>query len=231
MRSTRIIDLSFRIENGMTTFPTYWHPPVEITILGRHGSENRETRRIVLGSHTGTHCDAPRHFIPDGMTLDRLSLEVLVGPAFVADMSNVPPFKEVGIDLLEHLIGDNSIERLILRYDWSKNWGKQNYYTDHPYIAEEAASWLIDRGIRLLAMDTPTPDNPKNGRGAEKDSPVHKLLLEKNVILVEYLCNLKSLTQKNIELIVLPLKIYEGDGAPARCIAIEREHGDTTCEA
>lgn len=222
MGSARIIDLSFSIENGMTTFPTYWHPSVEITVLGHHTSENRETRKIVLGSHTGTHCDAPRHFIPGGMTLDRLPLEVLVGPAFVVDMSNIPPFKEVGVDLFEELIGDRAVERLILRFDWSENWGEQNYYNDHPYISEKAATWLVNRGIKLLAMDTPTPDDPRNGRGSEKDSPVHKLLLENNIVLVEYLCNLKKLTQKNVELIVLPLKIYEGDGAPARCIAIER---------
>ena len=222
MGSSRIIDLSFSIENGMTTFPACWHPSVEITVLGHHSSENRETRKIVLGSHTGTHCDAPRHFIPGGMTVDSLPLEIFIGPAFVADMSNVPPFKEVGLDLFEKLIGDRTIERLILRFDWSENWGKQNYYTDHPYISEEAALWIINRGIKLLAMDTPTPDNPRNGRGTEKDSPVHKLLLGNNIILVEYLCNLKNLTQKNVELIVLPLKIFEGDGAPVRCIAIEQ---------
>jgi kynurenine formamidase len=156
------------------------------------------------------------------MTLERLPLDVLVGPAFVADMSSVPPLKEVGTGLFKELIGDRTIERLILRFDWSENWGKQNYYTDHPYISEEAAAWLVDRGIKLLAMDTPTPDDPRNGRGTERDSPVHKLLLGKNIVLVEYLCNLKNLTQKNVELVVLPLKISEGDGAPARCIAIER---------
>jgi kynurenine formamidase len=220
----RIIDLTFSIKNGMTTFPTYWHPTVEITVLGHHRSENRETRKIIVGTHTGTHCDAPRHFIPDGMTLDNLPLEVLIGPAFVADFSKAPPFREIGIKDLEQQLGNRKIDRLILRFDWSDNWSEQNYYTDHPFMSEEAADWLIQRDIKLLAMDTPTPDDPRNGRGNVKDSPVHKLLLSKNIILVEYLCNLKKLSRQDIELIVLPLKIYEGDGAPARCVAIEHHN-------
>lgn len=68
--SRNIIDLTFPIHEGMTTFPVHWHPIVEISVLGRHGIENRETRKVLLGTHTGTHMDAPRHFIPDGMTVD-----------------------------------------------------------------------------------------------------------------------------------------------------------------
>jgi len=217
-----IVDLSFTIKNDMSTFPTYWHTAVEVSVLGRHSTENRETRKILLGSHAGTHCDAPRHIIPDGMTLDKLPLDIFIGPAFIADLSKTSLRQEIGVKDLEPLMGDRVIERLIMRFDWSDNWGKQNYFTDHPFISEGAAEWLIQRGIKLLAMDTPTPDNPKNGRGSEKDSPVHKILLSKNVVLVEYLCNLKNLTKENVELIVLPLKIHNGDGAPARCVAIEQ---------
>lgn len=221
MIPNRVIDLTFPIQNGMTTFPTYWHPSVEITVLGKHSSENRETRKIVLGTHTGTHCDAPRHFIPGGQTLDNLPLDVLIGPALVLDFSHAAPFQELTAKDFERQLGDRQVERLVIRFDWSDHWKEQDYYTDHPFISEEAAAWLIQRGVKLLAMDTPTPDNPKNGRGTGKDSPVHKLFLSKNIVLVEYLCNLKSLRKKEVQLIVLPLKIHEGDGAPARCVALE----------
>ena len=130
----------------------------------------------------------------------------------------------MGVKDFEQQLGNRQAERLIMRFDWSDNWDKKNYYVDHPFISEEVTDWIIQRDIKLLAMDTPTPDDPKNGRGAVKDSPVHKLLLNKNIILVEYLCNLKELSRQDIELIVLPLKIYEGDGAPARCVAIERHN-------
>ncbi len=219
--SRRIIDLTFPIHEGMTTFPTHWHPFVEVSILGRHGLENRETRKIVIGTHTGTHCDAPRHFIPTGKTIDTVSLDVLVGPATVLDFTSIKKFKEVQVKDFQSQLGEKRPERILMRFDWSDNWGKMEYYSDHPFISEEAAQWLVDRGVTLLAMDTPMPDNPINGRGTANDSPNHKILLGNNVILVEYLCNLKALKKKEVELVVLPLKIVDGDGAPARCVAIE----------
>lgn len=219
--SRRIIDLTFPIHEGMTTFPTHWHPFVEVSILGRHGLENRETRKIVIGTHTGTHCDAPRHFIPQGQTIDAISLDVLVGPATILDFSSVQKFQELQVKDFQLQLGEKCPERIVMRFDWSDNWGKLEYYSDHPFISEEAAQWLVDHKVKLLAMDTPMPDNPINGRGTKNDSPNHKILLGNNVILVEYLCNLKELTRQQVELVVLPLKIVDGDGAPARCIAIE----------
>jgi kynurenine formamidase len=119
-------------------------------------------------------------------------------------------------------VGEARPERLIMRFDWSDRWGNLAYYSDHPYISDEAAQWLVDRGVRLLAMDTPMPDNPKNGRGTDNDSPVHKILLGDGMILVEYLCNLRELSRREVELIVLPLKLEKGDGCPVRAVAIER---------
>lgn len=217
----RIIDLSFPIHEGMTTFPGHWHPVVEITMLGRHGIENRETRKIVIGTHTGTHCDAPRHFIPDGQTVDRLSLETLIGPATMLDFSGGPPSLELEVPDFERQLGNRCPERIVLRFDWSERWGRLEYYQDHPFISESAARWLVDKGVRLLGMDTPMPDNPANGRGSKVDSPIHKILLGNGVVLVEYLCNLKQVRRPEFDLIVLPLKVLDGDGAPARCVALE----------
>ena len=217
----RIIDLTYPIYEGMTTFPSHWHPVVEITILGRHGIENRETRKVVLGTHTGTHCDAPRHFVPGGKTVDELSLDMLIGPAFIVDFSNSQPGQEMDVADFERQLGNHRPERIVMRFDWSEHWGKMEYYTDHSFISQAAAQWLVDRGVRLVAMDTPQLDNPAHGHGSELDSPNHKILLGNGVILVEYLCNLKELRQCEIELIVLPLKILEGDGSPVRCVAIE----------
>lgn len=217
----QIVDLTFGIHEGMTTYPSHWHPFVEISLLGRHGIENRETRKILMGTHTGTHCDAPRHFIPGGKTVDQLLLDTLIGPAFVVDFSDSKPLQEMNVADLERQLGDLCPDRVVLRFDWSRHWGKMEYYSQHPFLAQTAAQWLIERGVKLLAMDTPTPDNPKHGRESELDSPIHKILLNNSVIIVEYLCNVSSLQKREIELIVLPLKIMDADGAPARCVAIE----------
>ncbi len=217
----RIVDLTLTLREGMQTFPTHWHPMVEITQLGRHGIENRETRKLVLGTHTGTHVDAPRHFVAGGATIETIPLDQWVGPARLADFSRLAKRAEITPAMLEKEIGTQGIERVVLRFDWCKELGTMAYYEQHPYLSEEAAQWLVDHGCRLVAMDSPQPDDPRNGRNSAKDSPIHKILLGQGVVLCEYLCNLRDLSTRAFELVVAPLKIEQGDGAPARCFAIE----------
>ena len=204
----------------MTTFPVHWHPTVEITQLGRHGIEGRETRKVLIGTHTGTHIDAPRHFIPGGITVDQLPLDIFVGSATLLDFSNAEPLQEIHVDEFKRQLGDQRPERIVMRFDWSDHWGNLKYYTEHPYISDDAARWLVDRGLRLLAMDTPQADSPKNGRGSQYDSPVHKILLGSGIINLEYLTNLREIPVRDFELIALPLNICDGDGTPVRCVAV-----------
>jgi len=222
----KIIDLTMNIKEGMQTFPVYWHPFVEVTQLGRHGIENRETRKIVMGTHTGTHMDAPRHFIKNGATVDQIPLEQLVGKATVINFSGASDFQQIEVDDLKKAIGSHSLERLIIRFDWDIKLGTNQYYTDHPFFSEEACRWLVHNGCRLIALDTPQPDNPQNGRGSKKDSPNHKILLGNKVIIVECLVNVREIKESEVMLVVAPLKITEGDGAPARCFAIENTNFD-----
>ena len=219
----RIIDISYPIHEGMTTFPVHWHPTVEISQMGRHGIENRETRKLTIGTHCGTHIDAPRHFIPDGPTIEQIPLELLVGPARVLNFTPLTlPKQEFDVEDFSRLLGDERPERLILRFDWSDHWGTMKYYSDQPYITEEAAYWLVQLGVRVLAMDTPQIDSPDNGRNSDNDSPNHKIMLSAGVVFVEYCTNLRQISCTEVELIVLPLNILGSDGAPARVIAIQR---------
>lgn len=218
----KIIDLSMTIEQGMQTFNSYWHTKVEIVQLASHDIENRETRKIVLGTHTGTHIDAPRHFIPNGKTIEELDLENLNGDALVIDFSQIEEKHEVTKDELISKIGSKKLDRIIVRFDWDRHYGTKKYYTDHPFFSEDACSWLVKNECKVFGMDTPQPDNPLNGKGSILDAPNHKILLGGEVILVEYLVNLKSIQSQEINLIVAPLKIKSGDGAPARCFAIEK---------
>jgi kynurenine formamidase len=224
MPKDRIIDLTHTIHDGMMTYPRHWHPKVEISVQGRHGIEGRETRKLVLGSHTGTHIDGSSHFIPGGKTIDELPLEHLVGPAHVVSFAPCEPLREIQVkDLEVHLSPEKDVTRVLLRYDWSERWGRMSFYSESPYLSTEACKWLMDRGVRLIGMDTPSPDNPKNLGGYDVDSPNHKLLLANDVILVEYLSNMKEIRKNRVMLIALPLRVLRGDGAPARVIAIESE--------
>jgi arylformamidase len=218
----KIVDLSLSLHEGMMTFPTHWHPVVEVSILGRHGVEGRETRKLVLGTHTGTHTDAPLHFIPNGKGIDEVPLETLVGEATVLNFAPAHANQEISVGALKEKLGTNVLKRLILRTDWSDHFGEMSYYNNYPFFSQEAARWLVEGGCRLIAMDTPSPDNPAHSRNSGNDSPNHKVLLGAEVVLVEYLTNLRALSKPLVELFVLPLKVKGGDGAPTRCIAIER---------
>ncbi len=217
----RITDLTMTLEEGMQTFWGYWHPFVEITQLGRLGIEGRETRKLVLGTHTGTHIDAPRHFIPGGETVENIPLDQLVGPATVLDLSGTRDFAEIDAPDLSAKLRGRSVERLMIRLDWDLQLNSKRYYSDHPFFSEAACEWLVANGCRLLALDTPQVDNPKNGRDAVKDAPNHKILLGAGVVLVEYLINIREVTSDTCDLVVAPLKIRAGDGGPARCFAVE----------
>jgi arylformamidase len=218
----KYIDLTLEIREGMQTFPTHWHPFVEISQLGRFGIENRETRRIVFGTHTGTHVDAPRHFIPNGVTIDEIPLNQINGPATLLDFSAVDSKTEISLQMIKDAAKGLSVERTILRFDWDDYLGTMAYYTDIPWLSTEAAVWLVDNGCRLLGMDTPMPDNPVNDWRSSDDSPIHKILLGSGVVLLEYLTNLAAIGSKVFEVVVAPLKILGADGSPTRAFAIVR---------
>lgn len=219
----RIVDLSYSLHDGMTTYPVPWSPPFEMAQLGRHGIEGRESRKIVMGTHTGTHVDAPRHFIPGGATIDELDLDVFTGPASVIDFTYAKSHQEMQVEDFERQLGSRRVERLVMRFDWSDHWGSLKFYSEQPYISDAAAQWLVDRGVRLLGMDTPQADSAKNGRGSGNDSPVHKILLGAGMVKLEYMTNLRQLGTSEFELVALPLKLRGADGAPVRCIGIVDE--------
>jgi kynurenine formamidase len=215
----RLIDLTHPIREGMVSFPSPNHPTPQVTVLARHEEQGRMTRRIVLGTHTGTHLDAPLHFIPGGDAVDSLALGRLVGPAQVADLSRCAPLSEVSREDLERSLGGAPRHpRVLLRFDWSARFVDLGFYEESPYLADDACRWLIDCGVDVLGMDTPSPDNPAHGQDSDTDSPNHQLLLGAGVILLEYLTNLAALPT-DVFLLALPLPVEGADGAPMRVIA------------
>jgi len=220
--SKRLIDLTLPLHDGMTTFPGHWHPVTEIVQIGRLAVEGRASRRIVVGSHTGTHVDSPSHFVENGGTIDEIPLDVLIGPATLVKFPDCEPNRKITVDDIRSQIGSrDDVTRVILRYDWSDRWGDASYYAHSPFLAREACEYLVQLGVKLVGQDTPSPDDPRDSAASGCDSPNHKTLLRAGVVNVEYLTNLRAIRGREIEFVALPLKIRGGDGSPARCIAIE----------
>lgn len=224
MSKRKIIDLTHPIHTGMTYYPRHWHPQVEVSLMGQIPVEGRETRKLVLGTHSGTHIDAATHFIKTGKTIDEVDLDNFIGLADVVDLTPCKPLEEIPLPRLrEKFGGKEPLPRVILRYDWSRRYAEPDFYSRSPFLSRECCRWLVEKGVRVLGMDTPSPDNPADDREAKVDSPNHKILLGGGASLVEYLCNLDQITSARVELIALPIKIQGGDGAPARVVAVEYE--------
>ncbi|KAF5030636.1 Kynurenine formamidase [anaerobic digester metagenome] len=215
----RIVDLTLPVETDMLAYPRPWHTAVSITRMGSIETVGRATSRVVIGSHSGTHCDAPAHFLPGGGTVETLSLDRLVGPAWVLDFSRLAPGSAIDVPMLRERLGDAVPRRLLFRFDWQQRWGRMAYFEEHPHLTEAAAEWLVGNGVWLLGVDAPMLDDPA-GQPGGVDSPIHKILLRAGVILVEYLCNLDQLPDDaEVFFMAMPLKLVGADGAPARCAA------------
>lgn len=215
------VDLTLPIEEGMLTFNRPWHVRVRVERLAELGVQGRVTSCITMGSHTGTHMDAPGHFLPGGGGVETLPLDAMIGQATLLDCTDMPRLTAITPDMLQKRLGGRVPTRLVLRYDWDRYWGDgQAYYSGHPYLTAEAAQWLCQGGLRLLGMDSAMADNPEPGP-EEPDSPIHKILLGAGVVILEYLCNLKRLSARDITLVALPLKLMGCDGGPVRCVAYD----------
>jgi len=215
----KVIDLTYDIHEGMTTFNSRWHPLVSLKQLGRIPFEGRETKEISLGTHTGTHVDAPLHFIQGGSSIDEIPIERLIGKVTIIDFSHLKENGAVTKKMLENLQLENNI---LFKFGWGKYWGLKRFYKDYPFISKEAAQYLIDINTNIIAMDTPSPDDSRikldgDLLGTEADSPIHKMFLSSGIILVEYIANLDSISVLDgWNILIMPLRIKGADGSPAR---------------
>ena len=210
----KIIDLTYPIQEGMQKFDAYWHPNVSIEKLGSINSVGRESRKIILGTHTGTHVDAPLHFIENGKSVDEIELEKLVGEITIVDFSHFEKNTQITKEELKNL---KITKKMLFKFGWGKNWIGENFYKNYPYFSREAAEYLVLKNVELIAYDTPSPDDSRTKLGSECDSEIHKIFLKNNIILVEYLANLDKINEnEGWRISVNPLAIKGADGSPAR---------------
>ncbi len=162
--------------------------------------------RLELSSHFGTHLDAPFHFEHDGITLEQLSIETLIGPALVHEVSSAPLIMP---DDLPHLDG---IKRIIFKTHNTQYIADGIFREDFTALSDEAAKLLVEANVKLVGIDYFSIEAFNN-----PGHPVHHTLCGNGVIIVEGL-DLREVNPGRYELIVLPLKIQHGDGSPCRAV-------------
>ena len=168
-----------------------------------------------LGAHSGTHIDAPMHFVRDGASIDRVSLEPLIGPARVIDI----PDDVQSIDAAElNRHRWKGTPRVIFRTRSSlRGWMKSaTFHRDFAYIAPDAAQLLADAGVQLVGIDYISAE-----RFGAASPLTHRILLGKGIPIVEGL-SLETVKPGDYDLIVLPMKVAGHEGAPARAVLRKR---------
>ena len=179
--------------------------------------------KLTMGSHTGTHLDAPKHFIPDGIGIDQIPPDRLIGEAYVADLSEKPIGSGITSQDLEHELDGKVVKDdiLVIYTGCSEHWGDVAITRDYTYLTGDAAGYLVSKRVRAVGIDF---------LSVEKfDSPeplTHKTLLRNGIFIIEALSKaVKQFVGKRILIICMPIKLQDGDGAPARVVAIPIRKG------
>jgi arylformamidase len=198
-----IIDVSVAVSPSTVTWENESVPVIE-RVSSIEAGDGFNLSRLAFGVHTGTHVDAPSHFIDGGGAVESLPLKALMGPALVVDARDV--VEEIGVELVERELGEGC-ERVVFSTRNSELWDEAGFTKDFVGISPQAASLLVERGVRLVGIDYLSVGEPAT----------HRELLSHGVILLEGL-DLRGIKAGRYRLICLPLRLVGTDGAPARAV-------------
>jgi arylformamidase len=227
--SQRLIDLSHPLE--VSTPPWPGNPPVEVVVIstipadrgpgdrGKSGTPVQcNTTTFLTCNHTGTHMDAPAHFYNGRPTIEQMPLDHCIGPAALVDVRHIGPRGEITpADFAMRQEAIDATGKVVFWTGWSSRWGQDGYFDDYPVLSEATALWLVDRGVHLLAVDTPSPDRDPHS--------VHYILLAANMVIVENLTSLERIGRDVFDLIVVPLPLKGLEASPVRAVASVTSYG------
>lgn len=177
-------------------------------------------QQLTISSHTGTHVDLPSHILPAGSSLDAFSVDRFTGKGFAIDLRG----STSGTISPGHLQGFEGYIKecdfLLLCSGWSQYWGTPEYYAGYPVLSSDAALWLAGFHLKGVGVDMISIDGPDSC-----DFPVHTILLEKGILLIENLADLSPLLGFPFTFFCFPLKIAKAEAAPLRAVAFLDDEG------
>lgn len=199
------IDLTHTFKAKMPVYPG--DPLPILTQSAEIDAAGYNEFHISTGMHVGTHMDAPLHMIENGKKLSEYGPEKFFGKGHLIDARNQ---KEINADLIKEK-NISPCEIVIVMTGFSEKFGSDSYYNDYPEITESFAQRLVELGVKIVGMDTPSPDR------APFD--IHKILLSNDILIIENLTNLEALLPYGkFDIIALPAK-FEAEAAPVRVVA------------
>ncbi len=203
----RLLDVSVPLAAGMPAYPG--NPEFELQPVKRVAEgASSNVSRLVMGTHTGTHVDAPKHFFDDGAGVDRLALDLLIGRARVIGIGRRGG---IGAGDLSHA-GLREDVRVLLRTPNSALWQGGGFREDYTHLTEDGARYLVAQGVKVVGIDYLSVEQFK-----KPGAPAHRALLSEGVVIIEGL-NLAEAEPGMYDMVCLPLRIAGADGAPARVV-------------
>ena len=209
------IDLTLTISKSIPTFPN--SPKLQFLLWSNIKDDGYNLELLFLSSHTGTHLDAPYHFVKNGIKINQIPLDRLIGKAILIKLQktkNVPIIKS---DIISFEKKNGKIlnhSSVFFFTAWQKNLKKDNYFTENPGLSISAAKYLASKKVNLVGIDSPSID-----LGKDESFSVHHILSKNNILIVENLTNLNKISSKEFNFIILPLKLKNATGSPVRAIA------------
>jgi arylformamidase len=207
----RVIDISLAIEDGLPTWPTSEGFRVR-TAMRLADGDPANVSIVEMDVHTGTHVEAPLHFLEGGDALDTIELERFVGPAVVVELAG----SAVTAAALEAARIPSGTQRLLVKTAnsarWAAGWGA--FDTDYVSLTPEAAHWVVERGIRLVGIDHLSIQQ------YDDDGETHRILLRAGVAILEGL-NLNAADPGSYTLVAAPLRLSGTEAAPVRAVLLE----------
>jgi kynurenine formamidase len=215
-RFEEAVDLTQELTNGMPIYPG--NPVPSFKRYATLAKDGVNLTSLALGSHTGTHADAPKHFIRNGIGVDEIPPKMLIGEAYVADVSFKPTGSGItSSDLKSKLEDSIGADDIVICYTGcSERWGDERMNSHYTYITGGAAEYLVSKKVRAVGIDFLSVEKFK------ASNPIaHRTLLGSGIFIIESLSSaVKQFLGRRVLLICLPIKLSGGDGAPARVIAV-----------
>lgn len=211
------LDLTLTISTSIPTFPDSPKPQFILWSTLKEDKYNLEL--LFLSSHTGTHLDAPYHFVKNGIKIHQIPLDRLLGNGILIKIKKEKNQSITKNDLISFERKNGNIPKhssIFFYTEWQKNLNSDYYFINNPGLSESAATYLVSKRINLVGIDSPSID-----LGQAKNFRVHKILAKNNILIVENLSNLNKISSKQFDFVILPLKLKDATGSPVRAIAIQ----------
>lgn len=207
-----MVDLTMGIDNSMKVFPG--SPQPSFITWSRFETHGYFSEVVFLSTHTGTHIDAPAHFVRNSKTIDQLDVSRFVTHGVLLRFPKNADQQISLNDIINYEI--NADDTVILATGWENQYDKDNYMSNNPGLSAEAAEHLASIKVNAVAIDGPSID-----RGIDNRFDSHSILLSNDIFIIENICNLAELgPARSFTLLVNPLKLVGASGSPARAVGL-----------